>query len=50
VDDICILLLSAIAAGIYHEWLREQARRRHSNLANLEDTPRCYFLPDNRER
>ena len=39
--------LSALAADAYPEWLREQARRSHSNQAR---EPRCYFLPDNRER
>jgi hypothetical protein len=42
-----------IAADVYPEWLREQARRRHSNLAAgfaLRKAPRCYFLPDYRER
>ena len=32
------LFVSALAAGIYPEWLREQARRSHSNPAA---TPRC---------
>ena len=35
----------ALAADAYPEWLREQARRRHSNQAPSRE-PRCYFLPD----
>ena len=51
--SLAYLLLFARAADIYPEWLREQARRRHSNLAAGSAAiaaPRCYFLPDNRER
>src|SRR5262245_24889042 len=35
-----------LAASAYPEWLREQARRRHSNQAPFARKPRCYFLPD----
>ena len=40
---LATLALSALAADAYPEWLREQARRSHSNQALM---PRCYFLPD----
>jgi len=36
----------ARAANAYPEWLREQARRSHSNQAPFAREPRCYFLPD----